>query len=403
MPTISLFCAVSILGLAYVLAEFRGAPSTRIMLALTVAILSLGSAAFQSRIRQASTLLPGSLLSILAIFAAYSTSNFSQQPWSHRYDLLLWLLGIALTLLQFRYQDWSPGLSISRRIIFPIALLGFSLAGINTIRQTPAPPIDVFLFQQAAAQALANGMNPYEAIIPDIYGPGNPGYNPMVENGYTTYGTPYAPIVAIVSLPVYQITGDIRYMHMFELLASACLLVLMQESWVSLGAALLLLFNPFSLPLLESAWMEPLTILTFCAAVFTASRWPRATPYLFGLFLATKQTNFALLPFCVFLLEKNWTWKSLATIYVKALAVAIATYLPFIYWNPHAFIQSMIYVQLNHPLRLDLVSYIAYAVRRGLPAPPMWIPFLTLPIGLYPACAMRHALRKASPMPPRSC
>ncbi len=130
------------------------------------------------------------------------------------------------------------------------------------------------------------------------------------------------------------------------------------------------------------SWVEPFVILTFCLALFSVSRYPRAVPYLFGLFLCTKQTNLAILPLGWILIGNPSDWKGVMSFLGKALAVAVVINLPFYLWNPDAFLLCLITVQVRIPLRTDLISYAAYAARKGWFVLPIWFSFLYLPIGL---------------------
>src|SRR4029079_3593023 len=58
------------------------------------------------------------------------------------------------------------------------------MLGLWTINKSPSPGIDVFVFQQDAAGALAHGINPYTITFPDIYAGHAPWYTPdMIKDG----------------------------------------------------------------------------------------------------------------------------------------------------------------------------------------------------------------------------
>ncbi len=299
-----------------------------------------------------------------------------------RSDVALWLLVIGLAVVYLGAKERLTLQTCLRRI-FPIVLIGFLIIGIRTIRSTPDPDIDVFLVQQAAAKAMVSFQNPYTATIPDIYGPSSPYYYPMVENGRTTYGFPYPPLVAFLELPGFLLTHDIRYTHVFALLLSSCLIAFIRPSWLSLCGAILLLVHPFSLMLVQYAWTEPSAILFFSLTLFCALRYSKALPYVLGLFLATKQPMLAIVALAPLLARDPWDWKTIITDGLKSLAVVCALYLPFFVWNRQAFVASLITVQLCAPTRTDLISYPAYFVKEGWFVLPAWLPFLYLPVGIY--------------------
>jgi voltage-gated potassium channel Kch len=186
-----------------------------------------------------------------------------------------------------------------------------------------------------------------------------------------------------MELPAYLLTGDVRYTQVFALLLASILIASMRVSWLSAGAAVLLLVNPMSLGFAEFAWIEPLILFLFCATLFAASRYPKAVPWLLGLFLASKQTNIAILPIVPLLLNGSLAFKSVLRLAAIVLAIAALSFLPFFFWNPHAFLLSLVTVQISVPLRLDLISYPAYVVKRGWPKPPIWLPFFYLPFGAF--------------------
>ncbi len=87
----------------------------------------------------------------------------------------------------------------------------------------------------------------------------------------------------------------------------------MRPTWSALCAAVLLLVNPFSLTMVEYAWIEPMLILTFCLTVFSVTRYPRVVPCMFGHFLYAKQTDAQqILPLAWVLVDSANGWKGLA-------------------------------------------------------------------------------------------
>jgi hypothetical protein len=143
--------------------------------------------------------------------------------------------------------------------------------------------------------------------------------------------------------------------------------------------------------MVQYAWVEPVAILFFSATLFAKQHYPRALPYIFGLFLSAKQTMLPCIALAPLLVAGYWEWKKLAGFVSKALLVVCLMYLPFYFWDPGAFLLSLVTVQFYIPLRLDLISYSAYFVNKGAPVPPSWVPFLYLPVGIY--LGLRRAAR----------
>lgn len=386
VATFTFFATLSALALGVVLAQWKGAPSLSVLMSLTASIGALGMAACGPATRlldqRARKGLPLLMAATLGVFVAYASRPSFPAQSGPRGDTAGWLLlsGAVLVGVRFTAKDFS--IQTIRKWLLPVVLIGFVLVSVRTIRTVPHPQIDVFLYQQAAAKALLEGRNPYTATIPDIYGPGSPFADPLVRNGRTVNGFPYPPITAFLEVPSFVLTGDIRYTHVLALVLSAWLIVFMRRSWLSLWAGLLVVVNPFAQSMIEDAWVEPLGIVFLCASLFLVSRHPKFLPYLFGLFLSTKQPLLALIPFAPMLIGSSWRSKTVVPFIAKSLAVVAALYLPFYLWDPRAFVMSLVTLQIRVPMRIDLISYTAFAAAKGWFLPPAWLPFLYLPIGL---------------------
>jgi hypothetical protein len=378
------FCCLSLLALGETLAAWRGLPTVGILAWLSAAIgflfLGVCTQPGQQKEERARRALPIVLTATVGMFAA--ALLFGATP-LFRSDIALWILLSALVLLYLcGIRKEAPSPAQCRRVILPVVMMGFLIVSVTTIRSHPNPPIDVFLLQQAGAAALTRFHDPYLATIPDIYGPSSPFYIAMTNNGHTLYGLGYPPLIALLNLPSYWLAGDVRYGQVIALLLAAGLIAFMQSSWISLCAAVLLLINPFSQMMIQFGWIEPTLIFLLCLTLSAAFRYPRAVPYLFGLFVCAKQPNLAVFPLGLILIDGPWEWKRVVTFFGKALAVIVAINLPFYLWNREAFVISLLTVQLRVPLRTDLISYAAFFARRGWFVFPTWVAFLYLPAGI---------------------
>lgn len=366
---------------------------------LAIAVCVRPSAEQEERARRA---YPFALACVFGMFAAGLVSAAS---YKYRSDISIWLLACGLVSLH-SFRRGIPSLREFRTRLLPVVMLGFLFVSVKTIRDSPAPHIDVFLGQQAAAEGLVRLQNPYTASIPDIYGPGSPYYVPLTRDGRSLYGLNYPPLIALLNLPSFLLTGDVRYGHVLALILACGLIAGMQSSWLALCSAVLLLMNPFSQRLIENAWVESFVIPAFCLTLYCVSRYPRVVPYVFGLFLCTKQTNFSIFPLLWMLADAGTGWKGAVSFAGKSLGVVLAVNLPFYLWNPGAFILSLFTVQLAVPMRADLISFAAYAASKKWFVLPMWFSFLYLPIGLYlgssrtPRSAAGFALASAFTMIP---
>ncbi len=257
------------------------------------------------------------------------------------------------------------------------------------------PKIDVFLFHQAAAEALKNGQNPYATRIPNMYsegnsaefqnphrfGPGAPAYGPGVvdNNGWLTYGYPYPPFSLLMMMPGYLLGGDCRFACLVATGLTAVLMALARPGRWGPFMALLLLVNPKAFDVMDASWTEPLLLFTFSLVMFCACRWRRGLPWALGFLLATKQYTVILLPALFLLVEGPNPFRKVVKMLAKASLVVAAVTLPFIAWNPHEFIRDVVQFQFVQPFRDDSLSYMVWIRNHnGGHWPSVWTPFLML-------------------------
>ena len=284
-----------------------------------------------------------------------------------------------------------------RRIPLLVAMLSaFCLASVfffTSPRLGEYPNIDVFLFQQGAANALQHGHDPYAVRFPNIYsaknssvfqdpprfGPGTPFYGPGVvdDDGWLTYGFPYPPLSLLMVMPAYLLAGDCRYAQMIAVGLSALMMATARPGRWGALAALLFLVNPQGLFVIGMSWTEPLLLFAFSLAMFCACRWRKGLPWALGLFFATKQYTVLALPVLLLLLEGPNLFKELLDMVAKAGLVVAAITLPFFVWNPHDFIRSVVQLQFVQPFRTDALSYLVWIYHHnGGQSVPMWTPFV---------------------------
>src|SRR5262249_398871 len=97
-----------------------------------------------------------------------------------------------------------------------------------------------------------------------------------------------------------------------------------------------------------------------------------------GLFVASKQYCFFLLPFAFFLLPRPVTWRAYVRLVLPALGVATILTLPFFLWSPRAFFDAVVLFQVRQPFRPDSLSFLAWFVRGEGTSPGGWIAFAAL-------------------------
>ena len=187
---------------------------------------------------------------------------------------------------------------------------------------------------------------------PDIFYP--PG---VVKNGEVQCGYFYPPLSLLMDLPAYLI-GDVRYAHVIALTLSALMIAYLIPGRRNFGPAIMVMFSPRIFYQFQAAWIEPLVLVWLIATLFFAirKRYILAAIAL-GLFLAAKQYAIFAAPAVLLLLD--WPLRRrdvLRWIWIAALAGTIVT-LPFILWDPHAFVHSMTTLYVNN-LRFDSMSFL---------------------------------------------
>ncbi len=306
-------------------------------------------------------------------------------PWPYA-DLYAGLAGAALVA-----GALLAGPDRLRRVLLPV-LLGLHLfLGAWMLRTSPAPFIDVFVFQTQGVEALLSGDNPYAMTFPNIYGHGAFYGEGLVENGRLLFGFPYPPLSLYFSTLGKVLGGDPRWAQLVALTLAAGFMGYTHGGRLGAGAAALLLLTPRGFFVLEQAWTEPFLILLLAATIFCARRWPRALPYALGLLLGVKQYTVFMVPLVVLLTPLRG--RALWGVLWRAGATALGVSLPLMIINLPAFFRSVVTLQLHQPFRTDALSYLAWWASRGHAPPPVWVAFLGV------AAALALALWRAPRTP----
>jgi hypothetical protein len=315
---------------------------------------------------------------------------------------MLWASAPAATLKPGSADELAPfkagvalaaalvavGVSQTRvaKVAVPLVLLAHLLLGVWIIHATPAPAVDVYVFQRDAADALLRGENPYAITFPDIYGHhAQPVYGEgIAQNGRLNFGYPYLPLSLFLTIPGHVLGGDFRYAHLVALTLAGALIAYARPVGKSIpsaravAAAAVLLFTPRGFFVIEAGWIEPVAILMLAAVVFCACRrgrmWGIALAISLGLLLASKQYLVLALPLVLLIPTDRFDLPRhlIASI---ALLVAVAVTLPLASWNPDAFIRSAVTLQFHQPFRTDSLSYLVPLSHADGPTVPVWIAF----------------------------
>jgi hypothetical protein len=258
---------------------------------------------------------------------------------------------------------WSDGMKKLARAWFPALLTVHVALGIWMLRASPSPRIDVVVVHREALQALAHGQSPYAITFENIYGAGSGFYNSQaVAGNRVMFGYPYPPLNLLLAAPGHWIAGDYRYVQLAAWIIGAGLVGFAQPGVVAKLAATLLLTQPRGFFVLEQGWTEPIALLMLALTVYAMIRRPALASWAGGLLVASKQ--YLVIAAVLLLRFATGHWNGTAFV-LRALAIAMIVTVPFILWNPRAFFESVVFLQMREPFRIDSLSYLSWAARHG--------------------------------------
>jgi len=221
------------------------------------------------------------------------------------------------------------------------------------------PLIDVMRFQQGAAAALYDGVNPYAMRFPDLYGAKSVIFygEGVSVDGILNFGFPYLPLSLMLIIPFDWVLSDFRIAHAVAIVGAGILMSLITRDARSRGAAVAFLLIAPVFYVLKFGWTEPLLVLGAIGVIYIAARGHRGTSFLTGVLVSIKQYGILFLPSSLLLLERPWKSKQIAVHLAKAGTVVVVTTLPFFLWNPEAFMRSVVELQFLQPFRADSLAF----------------------------------------------
>jgi hypothetical protein len=353
------FAALAAMALAYALFIGRGGPYPIPLALLALALVAAGAAI--ARGRPVSAPKPRRLVRLLSFGLAVQIALLFVWPLTNPLELpsptayapfwagLAVVAGIAASpIVGVAHDAWW-------RLV---ALAGLHLVlGLWVIAAAPPPHIDVWVMQVDGSRALVEGVNPYLPIYPNLHGEDSPFYGPgLVVDGELTIGFPYPPLSLVLVVPG-ELLGDPRFVHLIAIGVAALVMAAGRPGPVASGAALLYLFTPWTFIMVVGAWTEPLVVLAIATTVLAAVRAPRLLGLAVGLLIAVKQYLILGLPLALLLLASGWRRR--LSIAWQSLAVATLIMLPFLIWDPGAFLWSTVGSLAGQAFRPDSLSYLA--------------------------------------------
>jgi hypothetical protein len=260
---------------------------------------------------------------------------------------VLGLAAIALTYLA-RAAAWRW------RVGSMVACYGY--LGAWMIFNSPAPPIDVWSFQQHACEVLIKGENPYSASYP--LGDRSLIPSEVIDND-SVKAFPYPPLNIFAVLPGYLV-GDVRWSMLAAMLASAVLLIAigrklaLPTGHIAELAVFAFLCHPRGLMVLGKAWTEPLLVFfAFLSAWAAVARRNWLLGFAIPALVTVKQTGFLCAPALWKYARPPWR-----NIVAGSLA-ALVLMAPFVVSSAADFWKGTITFHLRSPFRPDSLSITA--------------------------------------------
>lgn len=314
--------------------------------------------------------------------------------------------GVGAIALILATYFWKSAPAWIARVRFPVIVVIAAGLGVIMFYASPTPGIDVWHLQQEGALELLRGENPYSTLYPNIYGPGTPLIDPSLLSPDGRYVTtyPYMPLTLLLGAPLAWL-GDVRWLMLAAVVLSAVLIrKLGCGSLQAELAGVFLLVQPQGFMVLELAWTEPVALAAVLTAVLVVSRvqekkkregeeqgWDWLTAGLAGAVAASSKQYVPLL-----LIPLIFALPVRARIKAAAVAVCgtLIIVLPFLAWDPSAFLRGTIEFQLRQPFRLDALSWLAAIAALGGPLLPSWPAFLLAGVSLVMTLRRMISLRQ---------
>ena len=275
---------------------------------------------------------------------------------------------------------WLPGLGAPRteqprRSFWALLVLVFVAGGLlrlSAVLASPDPVVDVWVALRDAPRYLLEGHNPYTASYPDPYATERArsfGIDAPPHNAAFPF---YPPLPFLVALPFHAVGLDVRLANVLaDLLAG---LVLFAAARRHTGAriggliATIYLFLPRVPFLIEHAWYEPMLAALVGGGLLLVERRRWGGYLLLGLGLTGKQFGLPMV------LPVAWSqrrhWRGL----LLGIGLATLPIVPFLLWDPSAFLDVVLFKHLQRPAMLDSITVytgVHQLLGVSLPRPPL--------------------------------
>lgn len=278
---------------------------------------------------------------VLVFFISYSLSLFFSggiYETNARFSFLISLTPIALfpVVLSFLKTSSTPKDEAYR---FFVLLVGSGILRFLMIAASPSPVIDVFTILREAPHVFLGGGNPYEHVYS------------MVHPGIQTDYFAYFPAAFLLELPFVWLFSDPRVLLIVADIASSYLLYRVGgKKPLAQILALIYLFRPNSLFIIEQSWLTPLAFFLIAFSFFMRERARGiASGITLGALMALQPLYWAASPFFFMLPGVR------LRMFTAACITAAGVILPFFIWSPASFVAKTILVYFKDPSLLPTI------------------------------------------------
>jgi hypothetical protein len=243
------------------------------------------------------------------------------------------------------------------RTRLPVMFAIYLALGAWTIDASPQPLIDVWHFQQRAAQLLFDGHNPWAADYPNVYGHTDYTGSVLLSDGRIR-SFPYPPLSLLLSA-AGAMAGDVRWALLAATAATAAFIHAAgrpgARNHVVELAPIALLFHARSFFMLEQSWTEPFLALAAAACAWSlTTRRSAALTVSIAALLSVKQ-------YAVLLVPALWRHgQASGRVLATGAGVAAMIALPFALWDFRALWDGVVVYQWAQPFRADALSVPAF-------------------------------------------
>lgn len=268
------------------------------------------------------------------------------------------------------FWNWRQQTQHLNKVVWCSAGVSMVMLGLVPL-VTPIPHIDVYYVLDGATEYLLQGINPYNAEYPDIYG-GALGYTPDFV---------YWPGLLYPAILMKLLHWDVRYTHVFSLMATVLLFCRFYPQYARFSA--LWLMMPIGFFVLEQTWLDTLMLPYVLLLIVGIKRQSLPmTAISLGYLAASRQTNLVL-----FAIILAYLWKNRAFLFKVcfwAALVAIALFAPFWLWNFPAFIETTVLQVLQYRPSWDSLSWASWLLANyQIVLPANLLLLITLGLGVF--------------------